>query len=126
MQKRITGEDHIKASTFAVAAVAVGLFAAPAFAATPDQSNPSNSGQTSSQDMTSVGQTLKQDLQKAGFTNIDIAPEAFVVRAKNSSGQPVMMRIGPDSMTEITAIPNQNGSSGTAGHPGTGSSSSAK
>jgi hypothetical protein len=49
-----------------------------------------------------LGQKLRDDLTKAGFTNITIMPSSFVVRAKDSRGNPVMMVINPDSPTEVT------------------------
>jgi hypothetical protein len=48
--------------------------------------------------------------QQAGFTDIRIMPESFLVRAKDRDGNPVMMVINPDS---ITAIEKQPGGSTT-------------
>ncbi len=50
-----------------------------------------------------ISQRLRDDLSKAGFTNITIMPSSFLVRAKDSQGNPVMMVINPDSLTEVTA-----------------------
>ena len=67
-------------------------------------------GSTNSQNATSAQQTpghisqkLRDDLTKAGFTNITIMPSSFLVRAKDSEGDPMMMVINPDSITEVTA-----------------------
>ena len=49
-----------------------------------------------------MSQKLRDDLTKAGFTNITIMPSSFLVRAKDSQGNPVMMVINPDSLTEVT------------------------
>jgi hypothetical protein len=49
-----------------------------------------------------LGQKLRDDLTKAGFTNITIMPSSFLVRAKDSQGNPVMMIVNPDSLTEVT------------------------
>lgn len=49
-----------------------------------------------------LGQKLRDDLTKAGFTDITIMPSSFLVRAKDSQGNPVMMVINPDSLTEVT------------------------
>jgi hypothetical protein len=51
---------------------------------------------------THLSQRLRSDLAKAGFTDITIMPSAFLVRAKDSQGNPVMMVINPDSLTEVT------------------------
>jgi len=48
-----------------------------------------------------LSQKLSNDLAKAGFTDITIMPAAFLVRAKDSQGNPVMMVINPDSVTEV-------------------------
>jgi hypothetical protein len=48
--------------------------------------------------------------QQAGFADIRIMPESFLVRAKDRDGNPVMMVINPDS---ITAIERQPGGSTT-------------
>ena len=45
---------------------------------------------------------LRDDLTKAGFTDIKIMASSFLVRAKDSQGNPVMMVINPDSMAEVT------------------------
>ena len=49
-----------------------------------------------------LSQKLRDDLTKAGFTDITIMPSSFVVRAKDSQGHPVMMVINPDSLTKVT------------------------
>ncbi len=49
-----------------------------------------------------MSQKLHDDLTKAGFTDITIMPSSFLVRAKDSQGNPVMMVINPDSLTEVT------------------------
>ena len=50
-----------------------------------------------------LSQKLRDDLTKAGFTNITIMPSSFLVRAKDLEGNPMMMVINPDSVTEVTA-----------------------
>jgi hypothetical protein len=50
-----------------------------------------------------IRQQLAANLTKAGFTDVKIVPEAFLVQATNKSGDPVMMFISPDSMTVFTA-----------------------
>ena len=49
-----------------------------------------------------LSQRLRADLARAGFTDITFMPSSFVVRAKDSQGNPVMMVIDPDSLTEVT------------------------
>ena len=54
-------------------------------------------------DITNMQQSLKQDLAKAGFTDIKVSPASFNVHATNSSGQKTYMLIGPQSLTEFVS-----------------------
>jgi sporulation protein YlmC with PRC-barrel domain len=45
-------------------------------------------------------------LQKSGYTDIKVAPTSFMVHAKDSDGNPVVMSISPDSFTEVTSGSN--------------------
>ena len=47
---------------------------------------------------------LRSMLEKSGFSDIRVAPTSFVVRAKDSDGNPVIMTVSPDSLTEMTAM----------------------
>lgn len=81
-------------------------FAGSAVAATataPAASTNSQSATPSPQTPGHISQKLRNDLTKAGFTNITIMPSSFLVRAKDSEGNPMMMVINPDSVTEVTA-----------------------
>jgi hypothetical protein len=53
-------------------------------------------------------QQLEESLAKAGFTDIKIMPESFLIRAKDQNGNPMMMVVNPDSVTEVEAVtPNK-------------------
>ncbi len=52
-------------------------------------------------------QQIQRELSQAGFTDIRVMPESFLVRAKDSAGNPVMMVINPNSITAVTGIPGQ-------------------
>lgn len=55
-------------------------------------------------------QQVQDNLKKAGFTDINVMPTSFLVRAKDQSGNPVIMVINPDSFTEVTGLSaTQNG-----------------
>jgi sporulation protein YlmC with PRC-barrel domain len=45
---------------------------------------------------------LTQMLAKSGFTDLKVAPSAFMVHAKDSDGNPVVMSISPDSFASVT------------------------
>ncbi len=73
-------------------------------AATTSQANSSSSGQASPAANEPLRQQVRDNLTKAGFTDIRIMPTSFLIHAKDQSGNPVMMIINPDSFTEVTAV----------------------
>ena len=88
-------------------------------------------GSTNSQNATRAQQTpghlsqkLRDDLTKAGFTNITIMPSSFLVRAKDLEGDPMMMVINPNSITEVTAQAAPAASSAMKAQPNSQSSAS--
>jgi len=76
---------------FAGSALAAMDSAAGGQTATPDAQAPAR-----------INQKLRDDLTKAGFTDIAIMPSSFIVRARDSQGNPVMMIINADSLAEAT------------------------
>src|SRR4051812_40926757 len=54
-----------------------------------------NKGQAEDSD---VIQKIRQNLQNAGFTDVKVVARSFVVQAKSSDGNPVVMTIGPHGM----------------------------
>ena len=56
-------------------------------------------------------QKLKSDLQNAGFSDVKVMAEAFVVQAKTKDGNPVVMTIGPHGFSAFEAVQNANGGS---------------
>jgi hypothetical protein len=94
------------AGTLAVA----GLLAVPAMAAGTTGNNSGNA-QGSSADATQIEQNIRQDLSKAGYTDIQVMPGSFLVHAKDSKGNPTEMMVSPHSVTAVTAMnPSGNGS----------------
>ncbi|MGE0225510.1 MAG: hypothetical protein AB7F35_23635 [Acetobacteraceae bacterium] len=60
-------------------------------------------------------QQVRQDLEKAGFKNVQVMPRSFLVRAQDKQDRPVMMIINPDSVMSVTALETQKGgASGSA------------
>jgi hypothetical protein len=107
---------------FFAGAAALALFATPALAqssSSQTQSAPqanANSGQS-----LEAAQKIKQDLQSAGFTDVKVVAESFVVQAKSKNGDPVLMTIGPHGMSVFEAM-NSNNTSKSASGATTGSS----
>jgi hypothetical protein len=70
------------------------------------QNAPPQNLQSSPQNQTTIRQQVQKNLQDAGFSDINIMPSSFLVRAKDKSGNPVMMVINPDSITTLTQTPS--------------------
>jgi hypothetical protein len=71
-----------------------------------------------------AAQKIQQDLQNAGFTDVKVVAESFVVQAKSRDGNPVLMTIGPNGMSVFEAMSANGPSSGTVGE-GSGAGTSA-
>jgi hypothetical protein len=71
---------------------------------TPSPTQSQSQGNGTGQKNADIQQHMTQDLLKAGFTNVEVMPESFLVRAKDKDGLPVMMVINPDSVTAVTAV----------------------
>jgi hypothetical protein len=89
-----------------------GAASNPANAPTPTSPQGTNAQNTPGGGMR-IAQKMRDDLTKAGFTDIHIMPSSFLVRAKDSSGNPVMMVVNPDSITAITEQGGTNAASGS-------------
>jgi hypothetical protein len=49
----------------------------------------------------SIGSQMRDSLQKAGFSNVRMAPSSFVISATDKDGNPVVMSVTPNSFTEV-------------------------
>jgi hypothetical protein len=113
----------------AVPGVALAQSAAPNNSGNTQAAAPSN---TASQRSLANAQKIKQDLQNAGFTDVNVVAESFVVQAKTKDGDPVVMTIGPHGMTVFETVnagksgPNTTGSTNASGSSASGSSGSHK
>jgi hypothetical protein len=56
------------------------------------------------QDATPLPVQIKQKLQSAGYSDVNVMPTSFVVQAKDKQGDPVEILITPHSMMEVTAL----------------------
>ncbi len=108
-------------------AAAAGLalcLALPAMAAPSSQSsssdNTSGMGQpTKGVNTVSIRQHIRQELEKAGYTDLKVVPASFVAQGKDKQGQPVTMLISPDSITTIIQEPASKGSASNQSTSGT-------
>ncbi|MGD0723407.1 MAG: hypothetical protein ABR970_20440 [Roseiarcus sp.] len=99
----------MKSILTAAALILAGLGGAQAATAT----TPPTPDATKAADPASLRQHVQDNLAKAGFTDIKVMPESFLVRAKDQQGNPVMMVINPDSFTEVTTIAGKSASAAT-------------
>jgi hypothetical protein len=113
--------------TIVCAAIGALGLASAAHAATNANDSNTNAGPTGTQNESSSsrGQNLRmqftKDLKIAGFTDIRVMPESFLVRAKDKRGRPVMMVINPDSVAEVIG-PKTNRNNQTSSNESSNSS----
>jgi hypothetical protein len=97
-------------------AATLALLAGPALAIdTPTQDgsagdhSATNAGtpsqQHAGQNTAALEEHLRQSLKHAGFSEIQIMPAAFIVRAKGQDGTMVTMMIQPDEIEGVTVAP---------------------
>jgi hypothetical protein len=94
-------------NTLFVSALAFSLVVSgTAFAqSTTSATNPSSSDATKQQNSGRKSimtiDKVTQDLQKAGFSDIKVLEDAFLVQAKTKDGNPIIMTIGPSGMSAL-------------------------
>ena len=105
-------------------------FLLAAMTATPALAQGGTNSASTTRSATSSGQTtatqkIQDDLKKAGFTDIKVVAESFVVQAKTKDGNPMVMTIGPHGMSVFEAMnATTTGSGSSANAQGTTSSNS--
>lgn len=81
--------------------------------------------QSGSPQTLAAAKQIRQDLQAAGFQDVNVVAESFVVQAKTKEGNPVVMTIGPHGMSVFEAMnaAKGKGSNATASNDGSASGS---
>lgn len=90
-----------------LASAAVLALSQVALAQSSNNAQPTGNDQTVTKQH--LGSNLQNMLQKSGYTDIRVAPTSFVVHAKDTDGNPVVMSVSPDSFTEVTDLNAANG-----------------
>ena len=90
-----------------------GQAAAPNAAQNQDQ----DLNETPSDSVQSLQQSVQARLARAGFTEIEMIPTSFLVRAKDPDGHPVTLMLAPPTIEQLNGVPGQgdeqdDGSSG--------------
>jgi hypothetical protein len=111
----------------ATAASALLLFQVPVMAqnnanqhtggATAEQSvNPAagSSSATASSAHGSIRSQLQTMLQNQGFSDVRVIPSSFLVRAKDKDGNPILMSVSPDAITEVAEVGSQRADADTS------------
>jgi hypothetical protein len=86
--QRQHGAPQLEQKTLAAAAIAAVMLFAQQIAFAQNSSQDQRHG--------SVRNLIKSGLEQAGFTNIQIVPEAFLVHATDPDGNPVSLMVPPD------------------------------
>ena len=60
---------------------------------------------------------LKQDLQQAGFSEVKVLQDAFLIQAKTKDGTPVLMTLGPNGLSALE-MSNSSGTTTGQAQPG--------
>jgi hypothetical protein len=88
-------------SALTLALVASGT----AFSQSPNEAkNPAPAAakpQKADQQSALTTEKLTQDLQKAGFTEVKVLQDAFLVQAKTKDGNPILMSIGANGISAL-------------------------
>jgi hypothetical protein len=97
------------------------------------QNSASTTASAPGQHAQQTSMTIKSDLEKQGFKNVRVTPEAFLVQATTQDGHPVVMTMGPFGVSAVEDLSggqktgskggSASGSNQPAGSPGAGSSS---
>lgn len=79
---------------------------------TINQGNQGSSAQNTN-NASQLPDQVKDDLEQAGFSDVQVVPQSFLVQAKDKNGRPVMMLIHENSIMAISGYPEDG--SGTTG-----------
>jgi hypothetical protein len=105
----------VSALALALALSAPALAQSPTGATQPAVAMPQTTTTPQKADRTALTiEKITQDLQKAGFSEVIVLEDAFLVQAKTKDGNPILMSIGSNGISslEVTDLSgtNQNGS----------------
>ena len=70
----------------------------------PSAATSSASATGNHQTAESVRAQIRSDMEKAGFTDVKVMPDSFLVEAKDKSGDPVSMIVNPNAVTEVVNL----------------------
>ncbi len=100
-------------TTLLAALLLTATVASPALAQSGSGAAGSAQSNNNSPSTTAI-QNIKDDLKQAGFTDVRVVAESFVVQAKTKDGNPIVMTIGPHGMSVFEAMNTSTTGSGSA------------
>lgn len=83
--------------------------------ATPAPSAPANTAKAAPS-ASDLQDQISADLKKAGYSDVQVMPDSFVVQAKDKAGNPVAMFITGTSLTEVVDVAHTAPGQASAGH----------
>lgn len=90
-----------------------------AASANNDQKSPADAAQANASGQNNAAiDSIRKDLQAAGFTDVKVVAQSFVVQAKSKDGNPVVMTIGPHGMSVFEAMTTGTNSATVGSGPG--------
>ena len=108
---------------FTAAALTALVLSPNAYAQSSQAGSQSSANPSQTQNL-AAAQKIRQDLTNAGFTDVKVVAESFVVQAKTKDGNPVLMTIGPHGMSIFEAM-NASGTGSNTNTTGSNSSPTA-
>lgn len=76
------------------------------------------SGSTQGSGTGPIAQQIRHSMEQNGFTNVEVIPQAFVIRAQAPDGSRMVMEVSPEETEAVFERGGQAGSTGTSGTPG--------
>jgi len=91
---------YLSAATLLLAISGTAFAQSPPGTATP--SPPTAAAKAPKADRSTLTiEKLTQDMEKAGFSDVKVLEDAFLVQAKTKDGNPILMTIGPNGMSAM-------------------------
>jgi hypothetical protein len=85
--------------TLALAASGSAFAQSPPGATDPAAAGAAAKTQKAEQQSPPTIEKITQDLQKAGFSDVKVLEDAFLVQAKTKDGNPILMTVGPNGVS---------------------------
>jgi hypothetical protein len=100
------GEHAMKTMFAAVAVVAMSI--SPVLAQSASNPQGESAADNGAKSGKNAVQKIKQQLERAGFTDVKFLAKTFVVQAKSEDGDSVLMTFGPHGQSVSEAISPEN------------------